>query len=93
MAAYHFQGDAEQRSAFRNAASGAREIESVEQDYFPSYALCRAETNHLHTLLQPTSNPCAQYYPVAARREKRSKLLLVIKPRMTSTFRKMNLSR
>lgn len=27
------------------------EIESVEQDYFPSYALCRAETNHLHTLL------------------------------------------
>lgn len=32
--------------------------------------MCRAETNHLYAILQPASNPCAQYYPVAARREK-----------------------
>lgn len=63
-------GRCRQRSAFCNAASGAGEIESVEQDHFPSYALCRAETNHLYAILQPASNPCAQYYPVAARREK-----------------------
>ena len=31
-------GRCRQRSAFCNAASGAGEIESVEQDHFPSYA-------------------------------------------------------
>lgn len=68
-AAYHFQGDADNDQLSVTPLVGL-EIESVEQDHFPSYALCRAETNHLHTILQPASNPCAQYHPVTARREK-----------------------
>lgn len=91
-AAYHFQGDADNDQLSVTPLVGLGKSSLLNKTIF-----------HLMPCAEQKLTICTPYFNLPAilvrniiqllREGKRSKLLLVIKPRTTSTFRKMNLSR